>query len=91
VLRIRPEWTAHEVYLWANLLIGPAVFHTDHVELILERLGTTSLPDEYLAKLERRLTDDALRALGLPTCTIAAKNNPAPPPSSRNTDKRDEP
>lgn len=66
VLRIRPKWTPHEVILWIYLLFGPAVFHTDHGELILERLGLTAFPETYLALLERRLVDDAIRALGLP-------------------------
>ena len=65
VLRIRPEWTAYEVYVWVHLLIGSVVFHADHADLILERLGTATFPDEYLARLERRLVEDATRALGL--------------------------
>ena len=65
VLRIRPEWTQQEVYVWAHMVIGPVVFHADHAEIILERLGTKAFPDEYLAKLQKRLADDATRALGL--------------------------
>ena len=83
VLRVHPEWTAHEVCLWANLLIGPAVFHADHCELILERLGSSTFPDDYLAKLEQRLAGDALRALGLPTDAIQASDNPLLLPQSR--------
>lgn len=66
VLRIRPEWTPEEVNLWVHLLFGPAVFHADHCELILERLNSPVFPEAYLAKLEQRLVEDAARALGLP-------------------------
>jgi len=66
ILRIRPEWTMHEVSLWTHMLFGPVVFHADHCEILLDRLGTQTFPQDYLARLERRLTDDAIRALGLP-------------------------
>lgn len=62
----RPEWTAHQIHLWMYLLIGAVVFHVDHNEMILDRLGSKIFPKEYLARLERRLVEDAIRALGLP-------------------------
>jgi AcrR family transcriptional regulator len=64
--RIRPDWTTREIYLWVHLVIGPIVFHADHREMVLERLGSETPPDDYLAILERRLVHDALSALGLP-------------------------
>ena len=52
--------------LWIHVTIGPAVLHSDHAKILLERLGTDTFPASYLAKLEQRLVSDALRALGLP-------------------------
>ncbi|HOA73803.1 MAG TPA: helix-turn-helix domain-containing protein [Phycisphaerae bacterium] len=66
VLRVRPEWSTHDVCLWSHVLIGPAVYHADHADLILERLGCKTFPRAYLEGLERRIADDAMRALGLP-------------------------
>jgi len=66
VRAIRPDWTHEEIYLWVHLTIGSCAFHADHIEVILERLGTDTFTASYLAKLERRVTTDALRALGLP-------------------------
>lgn len=90
VLRIRPEWTVHEVYLWIHLLLAPAVFHADHCELILARLGSATYPDDYLAGLERRLVNDGLRALGLPADATQASDSAISPPELRGTDKRDQ-
>lgn len=66
VAHARPEWTARDIHLWAYSLIGPVVFHADHCEMILDSLGTKTFPADYLMKLERRLVEDATRALGLP-------------------------
>lgn len=66
VYRVRPEWDGQEVCVWVFMLIGPPVHHADHGQLILERLGSDTFPREYLARLERRVADDAIRALGLP-------------------------
>jgi len=66
ILRIRPEWTMHEVSLWTHMLFGPVVFYAAHCEILLDRFGNQTFPSAYQARLGRRLTDDAIRALGLP-------------------------
>ena len=66
VRAIRPDWMPEEIYLWVHMTVGSIVFHADHIEVILDHLGTDTLPASYLAKLEQRLVADALRALGLP-------------------------
>lgn len=67
VHRVRPEWDGHEIRVWVFMLIGPPVHHADHG---LERLGSDTFPREYLARLERRVVHDAIRALGLPVDNI---------------------
>jgi TetR/AcrR family transcriptional regulator, regulator of cefoperazone and chloramphenicol sensitivity len=69
VHRIRPDWTAHAANVWWHMAIGSVVFHADHSEIVLERLGSEMYPADYLANLEQRIVGDALRALGLPTET----------------------
>jgi AcrR family transcriptional regulator len=78
VLHARPEWSPHEVYLWAYLLIGAVVFHADHAEMILDRLGSRTFPPDYLARLEQRLIEDAARALGLPANALQEHDHQAP-------------
>lgn len=63
---IRPDWTYEEAILCVHVMVGSIVFHADHVEIILDRLGSDFFPADYLARLEQRLAADALRALGLP-------------------------
>ncbi len=66
VSRIRPDWTKNHFILWMNMLIGPIVFHADHCNTILYRLGADTFPDDYLRMLEQRLVCSSLHALGLP-------------------------
>jgi len=70
---IRPEWPLQEVRLWVYVVVGPIVFHTDHIETIMLHLDVKTFPKDYLEKLEHRLTDDALRALDLPTDVSVSK------------------
>jgi len=63
---VRPEWTSDQTWLWIHLTLGPVIYHADHVEIILEHLGTPAYTDDYLARLEQRVAADALRTLGLP-------------------------
>ena len=83
IRRIRPEWTADEIHIWVYTAIGPIIFHADHGELVLDRLGKDTFPEEYLARLDRRLADDALRALGLPVDSSPVNDNPVFLPKSR--------
>lgn len=73
VRAIRPDWTTEEVLLWVHMMVGSIVFHADHVEIILDHLGSDAFPADYLAKLEQRLAADALRALGLPDGDTASE------------------
>ena len=63
---IQPEWESQDIDLWIHLTIGPIVFHADHIEIILERLGAEVFPESYLSELEQRILSNALRSLGLP-------------------------
>lgn len=72
IRRIRPQWTTHEIHVWIYMIIGPVIFHADHLGIVLDRLGSDALPREYLATLEERLVDQALHALGLPTDALQA-------------------
>lgn len=84
--RIRPNWTVHEMHVWIHMVIGPVIFHADHIEVVLDRLGSDALPADYLATLEQRLAEQALRALGLPVEPPHANDNriqPATPCSNK--------
>ncbi len=89
VLHARPEWTAHEIHLWAYLLIGVVVFHADHQEMIVDCLGSKQFPPDYLAKLEQRLVEDATRALGLPLEAAPADGKRAQSRKPRSNRRRD--
>lgn len=69
---IKPGWTDPEIYSSIFLMMGPLVFHADHKEMILDRLGVDVIPADYLAQLGQRLVADTLRALGLPSDAVAA-------------------
>ncbi|NLX21679.1 MAG: helix-turn-helix transcriptional regulator [Phycisphaerae bacterium] len=84
IRRIRPDWSATEVFLWIQMLLGPIVFHSDHSRVVIQLLGCDSYPEDYLVKLEGRVLRDAVAALGLSSDALGADEEqvlPAEPPS----------
>jgi AcrR family transcriptional regulator len=84
--RIRPDLSDTDLNLLIYMFVGPIVFHSDHNEIVHDRLAPDSdvIPANYLARLEERMVADTLRALGLPLDANAATADPSLPASAKN-------
>lgn len=64
---VDPSMSATEAVCELLVICAPIFFHADYSDVVVRKLGVNGLEPSYLDRLERRIVERSLWALGLPS------------------------
>ena len=73
LLTIDPSMSKMEAICEFLVICAPIFFHADYSDIVVRKLGTSDLETSYLERLECRILERTLWALGLPGVPIIEK------------------